>query len=286
MVAAPTELEPAGTEAAPVSATEGTELPEPDWKTLLATAAAAVKVSTTAETFIKSWPTASRPVALRCADGNTYVVKGSNAGRQAVNDCIAAKLGSLVDAPVPPSALIAIPEELRLATPEMAHLAPGIAHGSRIMEDCTERDAYSHCNSGDNRARFGSVAIFYGWLGANDRQFIYGKKAPYRVYSADHGHFFGPGNQNWTIAGLAAAPNAMPDAETVSKCALTDAQLRIACRPLQEVTVEQIAIAVGSVPHGWAISVDEQIAMCAYLEKRRLELIGLYPAGVDAGEVQ
>jgi hypothetical protein len=115
-------------------------------RALLEAAAALPQVSIAAETFVKAWGSASRPVAVICADSNTYVIKGSNAGRQAVNDCIAAKLAALVRAPVPPSALISIPEELRLATPEMSHLSPGVAHGSRIMEECTEREAFSHCD--------------------------------------------------------------------------------------------------------------------------------------------
>jgi hypothetical protein len=204
-----------------------------------------------------------------------------------VNDCIAAKLGLLANAPVPPSALIAIPEELRVATPEMSHLTPGVAHGSRVMEDCTEREAFTHCDAGDNRQRFAVIAILYGWVGANDRQFIYGKNAPYRVYSVDHGHFFGPGNPDWTIASLAAAPAAAPDPETVTKCAITNEQLITACSNLHDLTAEQIAAAVGSVPQGWHITMDEQVALCAYLEKRRIELTTAYPKPtLGAGEEQ
>jgi hypothetical protein len=49
-------------------------------------------------------------------------------------------------------------------------------------------------------SRFASIAIFYGWLGANDRQFIYGKNAPYKVYSVDHGHFFPNGEDIFGVS--------------------------------------------------------------------------------------
>jgi hypothetical protein len=128
MTAASQGIEPQAPsdDAAPLAPVQdkGGPPPPPDWKALLEAVAAVPHVSINAETFVKAWPSASRPVAVKCVDGNTYVIKGSNAGRQAVNDFIAAKLGLLVVAPVPPSALIAIPEELRLATPEMTHLAP------------------------------------------------------------------------------------------------------------------------------------------------------------------
>ena len=118
------------THAVGSEATAAVTTAPPNWTALLAAAAATPEVAIQAETFIKGWQSASKPVALKCADGNTYVVKGTNAGRQAINDRIAAKLATLVGAPVPPSALIAIPEELRTATPENGTL--GIGRRSRL----------------------------------------------------------------------------------------------------------------------------------------------------------
>ena len=254
------------------------EVPKgPDWAALLQSTASQIAPELTVETFIKSWQSASRPVAVRCSDGHMYVIKGSNAGRQAVNDCVAAKLAALIGAPVPPSVLVTIPEELRQATPEMAHLAPGKAHASRIMEACTEREAFAYCNDGDNRRRFSSIAIFYGWLLASDRQFIYGKAKPNTVYSVDHGHFFS-GGPDWNVAGLVSAPAAIADTETIAGCSLIPDELRVACVPLQAVTAEQIAAIVAAVPNGWAISFDERVALCEYLERRRAELVKAYPA--------
>jgi hypothetical protein len=258
----------------------------PDWGALLRAAGSVVTSEIHAETFIKAWPSASKPVAVNCSDGHTYVIKGSNAGRQAVNDCIAAKLAALIGAPVPPSALVAIPEELRQATPEMAHLAPGKAHGSRVMEDCSEREAYAHIDDGDNRRRFASIAILYGWLLANDRQFIYGKAKPNTVYSVDHGHFF-PGGPEWNAAGLASAPAALADPDTIAGCGLAEEDLREACSSLESVTAGQIAAAIAAVPAGWAISFDERIALCDYLERRRTDLVKAYPIpNTEPGETK
>jgi hypothetical protein len=265
------EVKQQSTPPAPLTAVE-----TPDWRALLQAAVSAETPEVRAETFIKAWPSASRPVAVKCSDGHTYVIKGSNAGRQAVNDCVAAKLAALIGAPVPPSALVAIPEELRQATPEMAHLAPGKAHGSRVMEDCSEREGYAHIDDGDNRRRFASIAVLYGWLLANDRQFIYGKGKPNTVYSVDHGHFF-QGGPEWNAAGLASAPTAVADPDSIAGCGLAIEDLQEACGPLHSVTAEQIATAVAAVPEGWAISFDERVALCEYLERRRADLVKTYP---------
>jgi len=56
----------------------------------------------------------------------------------------------------------------------MAHLASGDAHGSRVMEDCTDREGYGHVGEGDNKSRFAAAAVMYGWLGASDRRITAG----------------------------------------------------------------------------------------------------------------
>src|SRR5207253_1305026 len=128
--------------------------------------------------------------------------------------------------------------------------------GSRVMEDCTEREGIVHIQAGDNRERFARAAIMYGWLTASDRQFIYGKNPPYRVYSVDHGHFY-PGGPDWTMATLSAAPWALIDPEIVAACNFSHEQLKAACQRLHKVNVQHIAAAVASVPVTWGITSDE-----------------------------
>src|SRR5258708_10604242 len=64
-----------------------------------------------ATTYIRKWDTNSKPVALMCEDGATYVVKALQAaradmGRVLVNEQIVARLGRLIHAPVPHFAFI------------------------------------------------------------------------------------------------------------------------------------------------------------------------------------
>ena len=187
------------------------------------------------------------------------------------------------------SAPVSIGHDLRRVAPGYARdgdFAPGKAHGSKVMEECSEREAFAHTHEGDNRRRFASIAILYGWLGANDRQFIYGKSKPNTVYSVDHGHFF-PSGPDWTVVGLASAPAAVGDPDTIAGCGLTAEELQVACSPLRSVTAEQIAAAVATVPDGWAIGFDERVALCEYLERRRTELVKTYPTSItEPGETK
>ena len=195
-----------------------------DWNVLIGAAVARRRSSVTALTYLRRWTTASQPVLLSCDDGRDYVVKGSQAGRMTVNDQIVARLGLAMGAPVSRVALIDVLPELIAAQPEMSHVRPGLAHGCEFIPDCTEREGLMHWDQGDNHRRFSLLSVLYGWVAANDHQYIYSNAPPNVVYSVDHGHFF-PSGPDWSIATLRAAPAPSPDATIVSAGGLTSAEL-------------------------------------------------------------
>ena len=247
-----------------------------DWAALIQAASNSQPDPVSAETYIKKWGTASKPIAVSASDGNIYVVKGQQAGRMIVNDHIAGRLGLLVGAPVPPVALVEISEGFVKATPEMAHVATGLAHGSRFLRDCTERiNDVDHLDANDNRSRFARLALFFGWVGGSDHQFIYDKAEPHRVHSVDHSHFF-HGGPDWTIDKLGQAPAAAANDMLMKKCQLTKDELIGACRSLRAVTDDQIAEIVAGPPDEWGITIDERVAAAHYLATRRDQLVAAH----------
>ncbi len=165
-----------------------------------------------------------------------------------------------------------MPAELIAVQPELSHIRTGLCHGSLWIRDCTDRLGFEHANEPPNRSRFARLAILYGWIGANDHQFIYLKDPPHLVFSVDHGHFF-PGGPNWTAATLAGAPQASPDPTVISGCALTDVELRTACLELEGVDGRIIAAAIAAPLDDWGISANERIVVAEYLFRRRSELL-------------
>jgi hypothetical protein len=101
-----------------------------DWVQLLADARGDPPPQVTAQTFLKRWETASKPVFLTCSDKRDYVVKGSQAGRMVVNDQVIARIGSAVGAPVGEPMLVDVPQTLIDIEPQMNHMAAGLAHGT------------------------------------------------------------------------------------------------------------------------------------------------------------
>lgn len=247
-------------------------------KHLIESAVSERRLTATAHTFLKRWPSYSHPVLLACDDGNEYVVKGQHAGRAIVSDQVLGRLGVALAAPVGQVCLVEIPAELVAAEPEMSGVQPGTAHACRWIPGCSERAHIAHTELPENKPRFAALALLYGWAYASDHQFIYANDPPHLVYSVDHGHFF-PGGPDWTIESLADAPRAVPDAIVVSQASLSNADLVGAAEILQSIPDEQIAKAVASPPDEWSLAFSERVALAAYLGSRRDDLVSALLGG-------
>lgn len=194
------------------------------------------------------------------------------------NEHVAGRLGALVGAPIPPIALIEVPQELNDLNPSMSHFHAGTAHGLRSITNVSERiNDISYSQQPENRLRFAALAVFHAWLLAGDRQFLYQNEPPNLVYSVDHGHFF-PGGPTWTTGGLASAPTATLADDLIATCALTKHELSPAVAALNAITAEQIAEAVGKPPSTWGVDLSERIELARYLWRRRAEISAAFNA--------
>ena len=226
-----------------------------------------------ATTIRRGWQSSAKPVLVRGIDGNEYVVKGKQAGRQIINDRVVAKLGQAMQAPVGEPYLIEITQDLIDLDSEFSYLAVGIAHATKFIPDCSEREFFLHIDESTNRSRFAALAVLYGWLYASDHQFVYKKQSPHLVYSIDHGNFF-VGSPEWTIErlGRQVAP-AKPDHLIVSTYKLNDEDFSPALNALQEITEQIIMQTVRDIPQEWGINIDERLTLVEYLIQRRHDLL-------------
>jgi hypothetical protein len=153
------------------------------------------------------------------------------------------------------------------AEPELAHIPAGLGHGSRWIPNCSERLSYEHAAELENRERFARLALFFGWVFANDHQFIYENAPPRLVHSVDHGHFF-PDGPDWTVASLGQAPLPAPDGSIVASCTLTQAEIESG-RPATPPSDALIASAICCVPPDWQLSDTDKVALADFLAVRR-----------------
>jgi hypothetical protein len=259
-----------------------------DWRHLIEGSASRRPSPISTVQYLGKWDSAAGPAKVLCSDGRVYVAKGvqftrrpwlvSDTALSTFNDLVATQLGRLIGAPVPDkSALILISAEFIAANdPALQYLTAGIASGARFIEGMTEKSyRIKYLEDGDNRSRFASLAIFFGWMGGHDRQFNYRNTPPRLVYSVDHGDFF-HGGRYWTPERLELAPRAEAYYKCLRHCGFADRELIEACEPLLSITPEHIAAAVAMPPDSWGVGTNERVALAKYIDRRRLELIKTY----------
>ena len=231
----------------------------------------------TAHTYLTRWEeTASRPVLLSCNDGRDYIVKGRNAGRIPVNDLVVGKLARAIGAPVPRVGLVDVPAALIEDEPMLAHIPPGLAHGSEQLQDVADNYIVEHLGEPGNRLRFLRLAVLWGIVSIIDRQYLYSENPPRLVHSADHSHCF-PRGPGWTRLSLLRAPSAALDNELVEYCRFTPSEVAKVPGILDGMDDARIADAVAAPPSEWGIDMTERVALADFLARRRTQLRGSLP---------
>ena len=254
----------------------------PDWAGLLAAAEHDETPSDSALRYIDSWSSQSKPVKVAGNEDDTYWVLKSHQyalsaklPRIVINERIVGNLGALIGAPVPEIGLVEVPQALIDIEPKMAHLGAGLSHGSRYVEDTSDRDNDVHdIDAGDNRDRFLRLMLLNAWCGAGDRQFIYMNQPPRLVYSVDHGNFL-PGGAKWTETDLRTADPPTVEADRFPGLDPTEEELSMLGAELRGVSDQDVATVVASIPTAWGLSGSEQVQLLSSLAERRDLLHGL-----------
>jgi len=247
-----------------------------NWNQMIADAMADKVEVVSAHTYRgKKWDTYSKPVVLGCDDGSDYVVKGSQAGKAIVNEQVVGRLGHLIGAPIPAIKIVNVPAELIAGnSAEISHVRPGLAHGSALQNNCTDKEGLGRTDVPENEKRFAALAVLYGWTHAGDRQLIYCLDKPQLVWSVDHGHFF-PGGPNWSVPSLQGVGAASVFPELAAVCEPESIEEVISV--LSTVKLEDIAAAVAAPPDTWAVTIEERKELAILLENRRTNLLTWKP---------
>lgn len=231
-------------------------------------------------TFLRDFEADTKPALLRCDDALIYVVKGAQARHKVVSDQIVARLGLAMKAPVAKPVLVNVSAELIEIEPRLFYFQSGLAHGTLYVEGCMDSYELRALKEGQNRSRFASLAVLYGWVQAYDQQFLYRKRRPQIVYSVDHSHFFpfDPDLNDWNEVTLQQAYTAELD-PYFSTCRFTSQEIHQALVALASVSDDDILRAVSIPPDEWGITMDGRLMLVEYLLRRKEELLAKDPLG-------
>lgn len=255
-----------------------------DWRQLIEDAASRRPKPLPALEYRAAFATQTMPVVLLCEETGghmaEYVVKAKSSyvgWRSLFNEQVIGRLGQALGAPVPPIALIDVPNELIAGLFQMRHMLDGIAHGSRVISHVTDSDTVRNYRIPENRARFAALAVLYGWVGVDDvweLEFIYDQSPSGMVYSVDHGDFF-PRGPEWRARDLERHPPAIPNPTLRFRCGLRRAELSAVAAELSRMSNTMIAEAVSAPPDRWEVPIEDRIAVARYLSLRRDELLAI-----------
>jgi hypothetical protein len=221
----------------------------------------------------------SAPVDIMCDDERVYVVKPARPNRHdqlrgLFNDHFIAHLGMVISAPVGEPALIHIPQVMIDNQPELSDVSSSIpAHGSVLIQNCSDRLNFEHADQSYNRGRFQAICALYGLCYCGDFQVIYANTPPHIVYSVDHGHFL-PGGPTWTVESLKSAGKGSLFADIIQHCGLTADEQKEAARLLCNVTDAVISNTLTIPPMEWGVSTDERVSLMDLLIRSRNDILG------------
>ncbi|MBB6567004.1 hypothetical protein HPO96_31200 [Kribbella sandramycini] len=199
-----------------------------------------------------------------------------------VTEQLVSAAGRLIGAPVRPTALIEIPEELSgWKYGEVHRLSAGIAHGSLNLEFADVIDELLYTSDDDNARRQPALAALWDWCLGEDEQWLYDLRDDHSIWTFDHGLWLG-GGFGWSGDQLAhdvAANWWWTEPVTgMDKAAFGDVADRI-----EAVTAEQLIEVVAGVPVAWDVPPFELETVAWFLYRRRTPVANRLRAAGRAG---
>ncbi|MCD5351493.1 HipA family kinase [Kineosporia mesophila] len=187
--------------------------------------------------------------------------------RVTVTELIVSRAARLIGAPVCEASVIEIPEDL--ADEEFlpgVGLIPGLAFGSRHVDDVLEERALTHRREDDNRTRHAGVYALYDWCWGSDDQWLYQTSDDNRLFSHDHGQYL-PGGPYWTVRRLEEEVNT-PHVQACDPRGVDPSALRACAQRLDGLSGSDLGEVLAGIPSEWPVSDAELAAVGWFLERR------------------
>lgn len=208
--------------------------------------------------------------------------------RATLADAIIGSVAPLIEAPVCTAAILEYPQG-RSAV-EMANgvtLEPGYYHGSLEVGSALDSWEVEHSTRDDNERRWTRMAALWDWCWGGDAQWLYAQTHDYMLYSHDHGHYLPGVDHDWTVDDLRRdvhQPHVLTKAQHILRsnqeyCASVATALR-------NVTHEQLANALATLPATWRVTDEELDYVGWFLDERREDVAKRLEQPVTTKEVE
>lgn len=188
--------------------------------------------------------------------------------RVTVTEAIVGAAGRLIGAPVCETRIVVLPEELRgWEFRPGSFLEPGLAHASRDVRRVFELRTLQHRVDDDNQRRHAGVFALYDWCWGGDDQWLYAQSLKNCLFSHDHGWYLPEVGPTWDEASLMRRVDE-PHLPAWPTDGLDQEELVNLAHRLRNLTTEQLAFTLGSIPNNWPVTDVELECVGWFLERR------------------
>lgn len=216
------------------------------------------------------------PALGRADDGHSYWIKFAKNNPQGpetvVNEVVASVIGKSINAPVAPWSIVDVPIALRQIIGERI-IEPGPAFGSRVIHSSeVDRMEMKIPNAFDdgNVNRIPRLMALWGLCNALDVQAVFDGSDDMKIYSIDHGYWFGSYPYPWSMG----EPSGFPEIDTIPELRdrIPDECWESAISDLDGLTEETIQVAVDAVPEEWGFPDSDVINLVEFAISRKKEV--------------
>lgn len=204
--------------------------------------------------------------------------------RATVTDALIGAVAPLIDAPTCDTAILWYPDdEEPLIVETGVQLEPGTYfHGSKrlIQKQVIKPERQvKYGQRDDNARRWIGLAALYDWCWGQDPQWLFHTEDDTRLYSHDHGWYLPGPNGTWSSQGLkdkVDQPHSLlddvysaPDVELLHAILIENPHYCSEyANSLREITADQLAASLTSIPESWPVS-DHELADLGWFLYRR-----------------
>ncbi|HAT1304053.1 HipA family kinase [Corynebacterium striatum] len=149
-------------------------------------------------------PTGTKPPLVYADDDNAYILKflNNDHGPEAtINEVVVSVIGEAIGAPVAPWSIVRVPESLRQIVGNRI-IEPGLAFGSRVLPTvgvARMGPTITNVNRDGNINRIPQLIALWHLCNALDIQVVFDSSEDNKIYSVDHGLWFGSHPYPWGL---------------------------------------------------------------------------------------
>lgn len=149
-------------------------------------------------------PTGTKPPLVYADDENAYILKflNNDHGPEAtINEIVVSVIGEAIGAPVAPWSIVRVPEGLRQIIDNRL-IEPGLAFGSKVLPTVGVHrmgSTIANVNRDGNINRIPQLIALWHLCNALDIQVVFDSSEDRKIYSVDHGFWFGSYPYPWGL---------------------------------------------------------------------------------------